>query len=95
MLQRHDVLSSGIKIDRDWWYTTKLVAVIVISAAAAFAVIATLLRKTGRPSPWGGPDRSRPKGLRRRRRSPPSPPSASAAGRTSRCAGMRPPPGPG
>ena len=43
MLQRHDVLSSGIKLDRDWWYTTKLICVIVIAAAAAYAVIATLL----------------------------------------------------
>ena len=43
MLQRHEVLSSGIKVDRDWWYTAKLVASIVIAAAAACAVHATLL----------------------------------------------------
>ena len=34
--QRQDVLSSGDKINRDWWYTTKLAAMIVISAAAAY-----------------------------------------------------------
>ena len=43
MLQRHEVLSGGVKVDRDWWYTTKLIAVIVVAVAAAFAVIATLL----------------------------------------------------
>ena len=43
MPKRHDVLISGYRIDRDWWYATKLVAVIVVSAAAAFTVIATLL----------------------------------------------------
>ena len=43
MLRRHEVLSGGIKVDPDWWYTAKLVAVIAIGAAAAFVVIATLL----------------------------------------------------
>ena len=43
MLQRHEVLNSGIKVDPDWWYAAKLVAVIVIAVAAASAVIATLL----------------------------------------------------
>ena len=43
MLQRHEVLSSGIKVDRDWWYTTKLVAVIAVFASTACVVTATLL----------------------------------------------------
>ena len=43
MLERHEVLSSGIKVDRDWWYTTKLVGVIGIAIAAACVVIVTLL----------------------------------------------------
>ena len=43
MLQRHDVLSGGLKVDRDWWRATKLVAIIVVALAAAYLVNATLL----------------------------------------------------
>lgn len=43
MLKRHNVLEDGFKLDRDWWYTTKLVAVIVTALAAAYVVNATLL----------------------------------------------------
>ncbi|MDE0367083.1 MAG: hypothetical protein OXP09_16120 [Gammaproteobacteria bacterium] len=43
MLKRHDVLDGEVKMDRDWWYATKLVAVIVTALAAAYVVHATLL----------------------------------------------------
>ena len=43
MLQRNEILSSGIEVDRSWWYATKLVAVIAIAAVAAYVVHATLL----------------------------------------------------
>ena len=42
-ISTHDAGRSGMALDRDWWYTAKLVAVIVVSAAAAFVVNATLL----------------------------------------------------
>lgn len=42
MLKRHDVLGSGLKVDRDWWHATKL-AIIVCSLAAAYIVNETLL----------------------------------------------------
>ena len=42
MPQRHEVSSSGIKVDRHWWHATKPVAVIAVSAAAAFTVMAML-----------------------------------------------------
>ncbi len=43
MLKRHDILEGGFKLDRDWWYTTKLVTVIVVALVAAYVVNATLL----------------------------------------------------
>ena len=43
MLERHAVLRSGLKLDRPWWYTTKLVVVIVVALAAAYVDHATLL----------------------------------------------------
>ena len=43
MLERHEVLPSGRKADRESWFATKLVAVIVTALAAAYVVNATLL----------------------------------------------------
>jgi len=43
MLQRHDVLSSGLKVDRDWWRATKLVILTVAALSAAYVVHVTLL----------------------------------------------------
>ncbi len=43
MLKRHDVMPSGLKIDRDWWHATKLVIVIAVALAAAYVINATLL----------------------------------------------------
>lgn len=43
MLERQQVLRSGLKVDRPWWYATKLVAVIVVALVAAYVVNATLL----------------------------------------------------
>ena len=43
MLKRHDVLSSGLKVDRDWWHATKLAIIIICSLAAAYIVNETLL----------------------------------------------------
>lgn len=43
MLQRHDVLSSGLKVDRDWWRATKLAILTVAALSAAYLVHATLL----------------------------------------------------
>ena len=43
MLKRHDVLPSGLKVDRDWWHAIKLVGIVVGALAAAYVVNATLL----------------------------------------------------
>ena len=43
MLKRHEVLPSGLQIDRDWWHATKLVCIVVVALAAAYVVNATLL----------------------------------------------------
>lgn len=43
MLERHVVLRSGRKADRQWWYSTKLGTVIVTALAAAYVVHTTLL----------------------------------------------------
>ena len=43
MLERHANLRSGLKLDRPWWYATKLVVVVVVALAAAYVVNATLL----------------------------------------------------
>ena len=43
MLERHEVLRSGRKVDRDWWYSTKLGMVIAAALVAAYVVHATLL----------------------------------------------------
>ena len=42
MLERHEVFPSARKADRDWWFATKLGAVIVTTLAAAYVVNATL-----------------------------------------------------
>ena len=41
MLKRHDVLPTGLKVDRDWWRAVKLL--IVGALAAAYVISATLL----------------------------------------------------
>ena len=43
MLERHEVLRSGFKVDRPWWYATKLVAAIMAALVAAYVVHTTLL----------------------------------------------------
>ena len=43
MLQRHEALRSGRKVDRNWWYATKLGMVILIALVAAYVVHVTLL----------------------------------------------------
>ena len=43
MLERHVNLRSGIRLDRPWWYATKLVVVIVVALAAAYVVNATVV----------------------------------------------------
>ncbi len=36
MIKRHEVLSSGMKVDRQWWLGTKLVAMVVVVLVAAY-----------------------------------------------------------
>ncbi len=43
MFERHEILPSGRKEDRDWWFATKLAIVIVGALVAAYVVNATLL----------------------------------------------------
>ena len=43
MFQRHEILPSGRKEDRDWWFATKLWAMVVGALIAAYVVHATLL----------------------------------------------------
>ena len=42
MLRRHDVLPSGLKVDRDWWHTVKLAIIVVSTLAAAYVINETL-----------------------------------------------------
>ena len=42
MLRRHDVLPSGLKVDRDWWRAVKLVVMFVGALAAAYVINETL-----------------------------------------------------
>ena len=42
-MERHKVLRSGIRLDRPWWYTTKLAVAIVAALAAAYLVHMPLL----------------------------------------------------
>ena len=43
MLERHEVLRSGRKVDRNWWYSAKLGMVVLTPLAATYVVHATLL----------------------------------------------------
>lgn len=38
MFERHVVGRSGVKYDRDWWITTKLLAIVVVALGAAYLV---------------------------------------------------------
>ena len=38
MLQRHEYLAGSIKVDRDWWIVTKLVALTVACALISAGV---------------------------------------------------------
>ena len=40
--ERHEILPSGLKVDRHWWHTTKLVIAVVIGAVAAIMVHSVL-----------------------------------------------------
>ena len=42
-ISTHEAVGRRIAMDRDWWYTTKLVAVIVTVLGAAYVVNATIL----------------------------------------------------
>ncbi len=43
MFERHEILPSGRKADRDWWFATKLGAMIVGALVAAYVVHVTVL----------------------------------------------------
>ena len=53
MLRRHDVLASGLKVDRDWWRAVKLVVLIVGALAAAWVVNDTLFWRGTAPARVG------------------------------------------
>ena len=38
MLQRHVILPTGLKVDRDWWHATKLGIAVAVALVAAYAV---------------------------------------------------------
>ena len=38
MLQRHDILPGGLKVDRDWWHAAKLGIAVAVALVAAYAV---------------------------------------------------------
>lgn len=38
MFERHEVLPSGRKAERDWWITTKMLIVVVVAGGAAYLV---------------------------------------------------------
>lgn len=40
--ERHEILPSGLKVDRHWWYVAKLAIGIVIGAVAAIMVSSLL-----------------------------------------------------
>ena len=50
MFERHQVLRSGRRVDRNCWYSAKLGMVVLTALVAAYVVHATLFWKTGRPS---------------------------------------------
>lgn len=37
-LKTHEVLQGGLKMDRPWWYTTKLVIAVIVGTVAAIVV---------------------------------------------------------
>ena len=37
MIERHEITPSGLKVDRDWWMTTKVVGSVALAAALAIA----------------------------------------------------------
>ena len=41
MLERHETLPSGLKVDRDWWFATKVV--VIIGGAVAISATVALL----------------------------------------------------
>lgn len=43
MFERHEVLPSGRKAERDWWITTKLLTIVVVALVAAY-VAHTIIR---------------------------------------------------
>lgn len=38
MLRRHIVLPSGLKVDRDWWRSTKLGIAVAVALLAAYSL---------------------------------------------------------
>lgn len=36
MFERHEVLPSGLKVERHWWITTKLFIIVVVAVGAAY-----------------------------------------------------------
>ncbi|MDE0348115.1 MAG: hypothetical protein OXM56_00170 [Gammaproteobacteria bacterium] len=36
MFERHHVGRSGVKYERDWWITTKLLIIVVVAVGAAY-----------------------------------------------------------
>jgi hypothetical protein len=43
MFERHEIMPSGRKEDRDWWFATKLAALVIGAMVAAYVVHVTLL----------------------------------------------------
>ena len=43
VFERHEIMPSGRKEDRDWWFATKLGAVVIGAMVAAYVVHVTLL----------------------------------------------------
>ena len=37
-LNTHEVLRCGVKLDRPWWYTTKLIIAVIVGTIAAIVV---------------------------------------------------------
>lgn len=43
MFERHEVLSGGTKVDRQWWLATKVTALMVVTVIAAYFTAMALL----------------------------------------------------
>ena len=41
MLERHEITPSGLKVDRDWWFTAKVVT--TVGGAVAISIALALL----------------------------------------------------